>query len=1025
MKEITEKLLNNEQFKLYIKEAQNKTDPIYLLGLTDISKSYIIGTTLKLIKTPICIVTYNELQAKELFKYCKYFSKETVIFPKKEITTYDVEAQSKDLLYERIEALNKMYRNQAEIIILPIESIMQPIISKRILYENIIKFDVSKTYNIEEIKEKLVKLGYERCELIEGRGQFSIRGDIIDISVSETEGARIELWGDEVDSIRYFNISSQRSIENLQSVEIFPANEELGETTGNVIEYINDKHMLFLDEIGKIKLRTQAILDNNEMVVKDLIEKKKKIPYVLENMYKYDEILEKLKGLDKIFLEKQDAISEEKYAITFEYNDLKEIDNLFNEGINEENKKGYLRQKAKRLSKEFREGEKVIYSDLKIGDYIVHRTNGIGQFIGVNTIKADGIIKDYIKIKYKDDDILYIPTDALDSVRKYIGGESENPKLNRLGGKEWSKTKDKVKSNLQEVARSLIELYAKREKAKGYAFSKDTPWQKQFEDDFPFKETDDQLRCIDEVKKDMEMQKPMDRLLCGDVGYGKTEVAIRAAFKACMDSKQVAYLAPTTILASQQYETFKERMRGYPITIELLNRFKTAKEQKEIIKKLKLGEIDIIIGTHRLLSSDVEFKDLGLLIIDEEHRFGVKHKEKIKEYKTNVDVLTMTATPIPRTLHMSIVGVRDMSVIYEPPQDRKVVKTYVLEYDKEVIKEAITRELERKGQVYYLYNNVQGIERKATEIQNLVPESKVVFAHGKMSGEEIENIMQDYIWGSSNVMVCTTILESGIDIPNANTIIVENADRLGLAQLYQIRGRVGRSDKEAYAYITYKRDKLLPEIAEKRLRAIKDFTEFGSGFKIAMRDLEIRGAGSILGEIQHGHMGEVGYDMYCKLLDQVVKEMKGIKVEEEIEVQIDLSISSFIPDEYIQSGSQKIEMYQDIALCKTEKDIVDVIDEITDRFGNMPSEVENLLQITRIKQLAKKTNIIKVMQKGMKILFTLDSKRFDMDKVSKLIEVYKDRIKFSSGVNPYITYKIKDENNIINETKKFLEIVSE
>ena len=905
MKEITEKLLNNEQFNLYIKEVQNKTSPIYLLGLTDVSKSYITGTTLKLINHPICIITYNELQAKELFKQCKYFSKNTVLFPKKEITTYDVEAQSKDLLYERIEALNKMYKNEAEIVILPIEAILQPIISKNTLYENIIKFEVSKNYNIEEIKQKLVKLGYERCDLIEGRGQFSIRGDIIDISISETEGARIELWGDEVDSIRYFNISSQRSIDNLQNIDVFPANEELGETKSNVIEYINDNYIVFLDEINKIKLRTEAILGNNELIIKDLIDKQKKIPYMLKNMYDYKQVLEYLDKFGKIYLEKQDITAEKGEIFTFEYNELKEIDNILKKQIEEENKKGYLRQKTKRLSKEFREGETVIFSDLKIGDYIVHRTNGIGQFVGVNTIKADGIIKDYIKIKYKDEDMLYIPTDALDSVRKYIGGERETPKLNRLGGKEWSKTKEKVKSNLQEVARNLIELYAKRERAKGYAFSKDTPWQKQFEDDFPFKETEDQLRCIEEVKKDMEMQKPMDRLLCGDVGYGKTEVALRATFKACMDSKQVAYLAPTTILASQQYDTFKERMRGYPIKVELLNRFKTAKEQKEIVKKLKLGEIDIIIGTHRLLSNDVEFKDLGLLIIDEEHRFGVKHKEKIKEYKTNVDVLTMTATPIPRTLHMSIVGVRDMSVIYEPPQDRKVVKTYVLEYDMEVVKEAITRELERNGQVYYLYNNVEGIERKSQEIQELVPEAKVVFAHGKMSGEEIENIMQDYIWGSSNVIVCTTILESGIDIPNANTIIVENADRLGLAQLYQIRGRVGRSDKEAYAYITYKRDKLLPEIAEKRLRAIKDFTEFGSGFKIAMRDLEIRGAGSILGEIQHGHMGDVGYDMYCKLLDEVVKEMKGIQIEEEIEVQIDLNISSFIPDEYIQSSSQR------------------------------------------------------------------------------------------------------------------------
>ncbi len=494
----------------------------------------------------------------------------------------------------------------------------------------------------------------------------------------------------------------------------------------------------------------------------------------------------------------------------------------------------------------FSEGQKVVFADLKQGDYVVHKTHGIGQFIGVNTIKADNVTKDYIKIKYRDDDILYIPTNQLDNIRKYIGAGEKELKLNRLGSKEWNNTKSKVKNNLREVAKELIELYAKRQKAKGFAFEKDTPWQTQFEDSFPYVETEDQLRCIEEVKKDMEKDKPMDRLLCGDVGYGKTEVAIRAAFKACMNQKQVAYLVPTTVLANQQYENFKERMEAFAIKVELLNRFRTKKEQDQVIKKLKLGEVDVVIGTHRILSKDVEFKDLGLLIIDEEHRFGVKDKEKIKELKTNVDVLTMTATPIPRTLHMSIVGVRDMSVIYEPPQDRKPVQTYVLEYDEEVVKEAITKELERKGQVFYLFNHVENIEQKARRIASLVPEAHVAYAHGKMTGRELEDIMIDFIEKKVDVLVCTTILESGIDIPNANTIIVENADRLGLAQLYQIRGRVGRSNIQSYAYITYKPDKLLSEVADKRLKAIKEFTEFGSGFKIAMRDLEIRGAGSLL-----------------------------------------------------------------------------------------------------------------------------------------------------------------------------------
>ena len=616
---------------------------------------------------------------------------------------------------------------------------------------------------------------------------------------------------------------------------------------------------------------------------------------------------------------------------------------------------------------------------------------------------------------------MYVPTNQLDSVRKYIGGDEGGLKVNKLGTKEWLKTKAKVKKNLREVAQELIELYAKREKAKGYAFSKDTPWQVQFEDSFPYQETDDQLRCIDEVKKDMESEKPMDRLLCGDVGYGKTEVAIRAAFKAVMDGKQVAYLAPTTVLAEQQYKEFKERMANFAVRVEVLNRFKTKKQQDEIVKKIKLGEVDIIVGTHRILSEDVEFKDLGLLIIDEEHRFGVKAKEKIKQYKTNVDVLTMTATPIPRTLQMSIVGVRDMSVIYEPPYNRKPVQTYVLEYDSEVVREAITRELERKGQVFYLFNNVERIMQKADEISRLVPEARVAYAHGQMTGNEIENIMEEFIEGNTDILVCTTILESGIDIPNANTIIVENADRMGLAQLYQIRGRVGRSDRQGYAYITYKRDKLLSEIADKRLKAIKEFTEFGSGFKIAMRDLEIRGAGSLLGEIQHGHLEQVGYDTYCNLLDEVVREIQGEKVEPEIDVQIDLDATCYIPDTYISDSSQKIEIYQDIALCKNEEDIQNVIDEMIDRFGNMPKEIENLIEIARIKILCKKLNISKVQGRRSFVLFMFEPGELSID-INELVKKYKNRIKFTQGIKPQITLALNNllEIKMLKEVKEFL-----
>ena len=643
--------------------------------------------------------------------------------------------------------------------------------------------------------------------------------------------------------------------------------------------------------------------------------------------------------------------------------------------------------------------------------------------MGVNTITtADKITKDYIKIKYKNDDVLYVPTDSLDSVRKYIGGDT-SPKLNKLGTKEWENTKSKVKKNLEIIAKDLVELYAKRQHVKGFEFSKDTPWQKQFEDGFPYQETDDQLRCIEEVKKDMEKPVPMDRLLCGDVGYGKTEVAIRAAFKAVMDQKQVAYLVPTTVLANQQYEEFKSRMEEFPIRVDLLNRFRTKKEQEQVIKKLKLGELDVVIGTHRLLSKDVEFKDLGLLIIDEEQRFGVKDKEKIKQLKNSVDVLTMTATPIPRTLHMSILGVRDMSVIYEPPQNRRPVQTYVLEYDEEIVREAILKEVERGGQVFYLFNNVEQIAKKANDVAKLVPEAKISYAHGKMTGKELEEIMEAFISKEIDVLVCTTILESGIDMPNANTIIVENAERLGLSQLYQIRGRVGRSNKQAYAYITYKRNKLLSEVADKRLKAIKEFTEFGSGFKIAMRDLEIRGAGSMLGEVQHGHMEQVGYDTYCKLLDEVMKETQGIQVQEEKDIQIDLNISSYIPDDFIKDSSQKIEIYQNIALCRTEEDIQNVIDEIIDRYGKMPDELENLIEIVRIKELARKSSITKIAQRMENIVFYFEDNNYPENMINILIQRYGIRIKFSTGIEPYIT--LKNAKNVVDDVKEFLRAVYE
>lgn len=1152
MNPVLAELIKTEKFKEYLESLKNNKAPIAILGLAGVGVEQIVSCTEAEIKRPICLITYNELQAKKLTEELLNYTNEVYFFPKREILVYDYILESKELPYERIEVLKKIKSEKIKILVCSVESLLQPIIPEEVLFKNEIFLKVGKTYELENLKKKISMLGYNKTELIGGKGEFSSRGGILDISFDDNYGIRIEFWGDEIDSIRKFDIQTQRSIEMIESINISPLHEFLLENDlesvcnkileninnytknqqDNVIEdiklikegeyiskvdkyfkyfynkkvtlldYITKKYVFFLEEPKKILARGKNILNEIDSLEKALIEKERIIPDALKNYIKVEELNDKILYEKKIYLISDDLVenlSVEKYYFKFrtlKYNRLefsKFIEDILkaksngkkiylyvnskekakklqtvleeNEIISEYNEnlkyseisngiavkiifgnllQGYEnyeantlvisandlisveKKKKRRASKLFNEAEKIVFSELKQGDYVVHKIHGIGQFIGVNTLVTDKTTKDYIKIKYKNDDILYVPTDQLDNVKKYIGGGDALPKINRLGSKEWENTKERVKKNLREVAKELIELYAKRQKSKGYAFSKDTPWQQEFENSFIYQETDDQLRCIEEIKKDMEMQKPMDRLLCGDVGYGKTEVAIRAAFKAIMDQKQVAYLVPTTVLADQQYKSFKERMEEFPVNVEVLNRFKTKKEQQEIIKKLKLGEIDIVIGTHRILSKDIEFKDLGLLIIDEEHRFGVKDKEKIKEYKNSIDVLTMTATPIPRTLHMSIVGVRDMSIIYEPPQNRKPVQTYVLEYDEEVIKEAITKELERGGQVFYLFNNVEGIERKANEILNLLPEAKVSFAHGKMSGNELEAIMLDFINGETNVLVCTTILESGIDIPNANTIIVENADRLGLAQLYQIRGRVGRSGTQAYAYITYKRDKLLSEVADKRLKAMKEFTEFGSGFKIAMRDLEIRGAGSMLGEIQHGHMEQVGYDTYCNLLEQVIKEMKDIPQEEEQDFQIDLNVSSYIPTEYISDSSQKIKIYQDIALCRNEDDVQNIIDEMIDIYGEMPKQVENLLNIARIKFIAKKLYILKIQQKANGIVFSFDGEKFKFDIVDKLLKEYRNKIKFSPGKEPYITYKIEElsDDRILKEIQKFLDFLS-
>ena len=1123
MNPIIKKIPKLNKYMEYIQDVKNNIFPIVLSGFTDAQKSHIAYSTSVYTSMPICVIANNEIIAQKYVQDFKSIGIEEVCYlPKREVATYDYELESRENSMERVTILSKILSSNVKVIVTTIESVSQPLVDKNLILDSIYKIKINDTIDVEELSQTLLFSGYEKTGMVEVKGQFSIRGGIIDIYPSNLDfPIRIDLWGDNVDSIKVFDILSQRSSDDIENVDIYPATEYIWDSKNeskvidrikelaldksisdkekekieqdieeiengnylnkidkyfssffersNLLEYLSNDMLIFLDEPERIEQRMNSITLGLEELQKDLIERKKLMPQYIRCMYTIEELITKLNRKNIIYIRRLESmmLNSNMPAKRKEYNfSCREVNffrdsvDIFVKEVQEVFKKGYtvvvlVPNKARGLnisgllsdnnvknkfcesldnideleentiyisigycsngyeykdlklivvseneqasekgklykSQTFKNAQKVVLADLAPNDYVVHFKYGIGQFVEINNMNVNNIKRDYIKIRYEGDDILYVPTDQLDNIRKYIVINDGIPKLNKLGSNKWAKAKAKAKQSAESIAKDLVELYAQRQKLKGFASLPDTEWQKQFEEEFPYEETEDQLRCIKEVKEDMEKDVPMDRLLCGDVGYGKTEVAIRAAFKAVMSGKQVAYLVPTTVLAVQQYETFKARMEKYGIKVEVLNRFKSRKEQEQTISKLKLGQVDVIVGTHRLLQKDVNYNSLGLLIIDEEHRFGVKHKETIKQIKQNIDVLSMTATPIPRTLHMSIVGIRDMSVIYDPPHIRKPIQTYVLEYDKYVARDAIIKELERKGQILYLYNRVEDIESKAMEVQQLVPEAIVDFAHGQMTGTELEKIMYDYSTGKTDVLVCTTILESGIDIPNVNTLIIENADKMGLAQLYQIRGRVGRKDRQAYAYITYKRNKIISENAEKRLKAIKEFTEFGSGFKIALRDLEIRGAGNILGREQHGHMEEVGYEMYCKLIEDAVNALKGQKIEELKDIQIDISVSAYIPNTYIDNQNQKLDVYQSIALCENFDNIQSIKESIQDRYGDIPKEVENLLEIANIKVLARQIGIDSIIQRRNNLKFSIATdNNIDNDNLIKFIDKYR------------------------------------
>lgn len=1056
------------------------------------------------------VVFSNEEKAKKAYEEYLLFGEETYLYPARDLLFYYADIKGKTLTNRRMEVLRAIAEKKKEepvTVITTMDAFLDGIISPDEIQKNRIHITGEDTVDLTKLEQDLTALGYERESQIEAPGQFAVRGGIIDVfPLAEEMPVRIELWGDEIDSIRMFDAKSQRSIENISEITIYPASENCFGNNGLVsfLKYFPENEtLLFYDEPHRLQETaetveaeyTESLKNRADAGMKEEGEEELRVfqtKDIISEMNRYSGIglttLESKCGLFKVrSVYTVQAKGVNPYNNSFELltrdlkrlkrngyrvvllsgsrtrakrlaEDLRDYDlsSFYSEDMQREVKPGEImaaygyasegyeypmlkfvvisesdifgRKKKKKKRKKY-EGQRIQdFAELKPGDYVVHENHGIGVYKGIEKIEVEKIVKDYMKIVYAEGGVLYIPVAQMDLIQKYAGADAKKPRLNKLGTIQWGKTKSQVKKAVQIVAKDLVELYAVRQQSEGFVYGPDTVWQKEFEEMFPFEETDDQLQAIEDTKRDMESKKIMDRLICGDVGYGKTEIAIRAAFKAVQEGKQVVCLVPTTILAQQHYNTFVQRLKEFPVRIDLLCRFRSAAEQKKTIEDTKKGFVDILVGTHRVLSKDVVFKDLGLLIIDEEQRFGVTHKEKIKKLKENIDVLTLTATPIPRTLHMSLIGIRDMSVLEEAPNERMPIQTYVMEYNDEMVREAITRELARDGQVYYVYNRVNDIADVAGRIQSLVPDANVAFAHGQMKERELEDIMYDFINGDIDVLVSTTIIETGLDIPNANTMIIQDADRFGLSQLYQLRGRVGRSNRMAYAFLLYQRDKLLKEVAEKRLSAIREFTDLGSGIKIAMRDLEIRGAGNLLGEAQSGHMEAVGYDLYCKMLNEAVRQLKGGPEAETFTTLIDLNVDAYIPEYYIKNEYQKLDIYKRIAAIESEEELEDMTEELIDRFGDIPKKVQQLLVIASLKSLAHSVYVTAIEQKGEEIRFTMYEKaKIDPSGIPKFLDSYKNDLIFRAEEPPYFLYCRKGRNkksnteNVLDTVRRILE----
>jgi len=1100
----------------------------------------------------VLVPTY--VRAQRLAGDLSFFVKDKriLVIPEEEQVFLKYEAKNHDQLIERMKALKALRTGEPVIVVAPVSAAVKKISPHSIYEEKVIELTVGQETDLDDLRERLISMGYEFAEMTESQGQFSIRGGIVDIFTPDSDYPyRTELFGTEVDSIRTFDKDTQRSLENLKYIQVYPAKQlvasrnqmeagcrairreyenqvkriekknpdgarrltELKEQICEYIENVSDLKYLenyihyFYKETeclwdymtdGTVMLddpeRIVELLDLREKELKEdfkvLLERGEAVPKdadLITGLADLQPVLEKkntvvftpfpkrIKGIDvfdKIYninsrqvinfggnltlLESElKTYAKKGYSVTMVLNSDGRLENMkdfvlrigleekvrfekgnLTSGIDFPEEKRcwicendiFAHKKSAKRKKAFKDkGQKIrSFSDIKTGDYVVHENHGVGKFTGIEQLKVQGEKKDYIRIKYAGNDMLYVPVEQMDLVQKYIGGDGTAPRINRLSGGEWKNTKAKAKAAVAVLAKDLIDLYASRKLEKGYSFGKDSVWQKQFEESFPYEETQDQLKAAEEIKEDMEKPFPMDRLLCGDVGFGKTEVAARAVFKCLDEGKQAAVLVPTTILANQHFYTLKERFQGFPFNIEMLSRFRSESQQREIEEKLKKGEVDLVIGTHRLLGKGVKFKDLGLLVIDEEQRFGVEHKEQIKKLKKNVDVLTLSATPIPRTLNMSLTGIKDMSLIEEPPEERYPVQTYVLEQDDELIRDIIKREMGRGGQVYVVFNRVKGIHQLADRIQQLVPEARISIGHGQMNESLLEDTMISFINGEQDVLVSTTIIESGIDIPNANTMIIMDADRYGLSQLYQLRGRVGRANRQAYAYLMYQRDKVLTETAEKRLKAIREFTEFGAGFKVAMRDLEIRGAGNMLGSEQHGHIVNVGYELYCKMIDDAVRALEGeIVNEDKAEITVELKAPAYIPENYIQSESVKLQMYKKIASIRTEEDEDEVIDELLDRFGDVPQAAVNLIKISHIRYLAELMSITDIKQDKNKIVLNFASENpLSGYALANATERFGQRLFIHGGKQPFIRLTVDEKKNL-QETLDLLVLLSE